>query len=63
MSSSSGSSNSGLSLGGVVFVVLLIMKLFKVIEISWWWVFSPILIGLSLDILILIIAWIIIKRS
>lgn len=63
MSSSSGSSNSGLSLGGVVFVVLLIMKLFKVIEISWWWVFSPILIGLALDILILIIAWIIIKRS
>ena len=63
MSSSSGSSNSGLSLGGVVFVVLLIMKLFNIIEISWWWVFSPILIGLALDILILIIIWIIIKRS
>lgn len=33
--------NSGLSLGTVLFIVFLILKLTKTIAWSWWWVTSP----------------------
>lgn len=59
MSKSSGS--SGVSLGGVIFLILLILKLFKVISISWWWVFFPLIVGIGFWILVLIILYIIIK--
>ena len=59
MSKSSGS--SGVSLGGVIFLILLILKLFKVISISWWWVFFPLIAGIGFWILVLIILYIIIK--
>lgn len=55
-------SNSGgsISLCGVVFLILLILKLFGIISISWWWVFSPLIIGFVIGIfflIILILTW------
>lgn len=38
----------------VVFLVLLILKVAKVVDCSWWIVFSPILIGVGLIVLILL---------
>ena len=50
-------SNSGGGIGffGVVFIILLILKLIGVISISWWWVFSPLIIGFAIGIICLII--------
>lgn len=45
-------SGGGISLCGVIFIILLILKLFGVISISWWWVFSPLIIGVIFLILI-----------
>lgn len=53
--SNSNSSSSGVSLGGVIFLILLFLKLFGVINISWWWVFSPLLIGLAIALILFII--------
>jgi len=33
--------NGGIGLGGMVFVVFLVLKLCKVIAWSWWWVTAP----------------------
>lgn len=53
--SNSNSSSSGVSLGGVIFLILLFLKLFGVINISWWWVFSPLLIGLAIALILLVL--------
>ena len=34
--------SGGIGLGGVLFVVFLVLKLTHVIDWSWWWVFAPI---------------------
>lgn len=48
------------SLPVVATIVLAVLKLVDVIAISWWWVFSPILISLGLGVLIYAIAAIVI---
>lgn len=53
--SNNSSSSSGVGCGTVIFIVLLILKLFGIINISWWWVFSPILIGLGITLILFII--------
>lgn len=45
---------NGLNLGEVILVVFIILKLTKVIDWSWWWVLSPILLTLIVVVLILI---------
>lgn len=50
---------TGVDITTVIFLILLILKLCKVIDISWWWVFSPLLIGVGLTVLILLILMII----
>ena len=59
------SSNSGGGIGffGVIFIVLLILKLFGLISISWWWVFSPLIIGFAIGLIFLIILILISKKS
>lgn len=52
---SSSNSGGGISLCGVIFIILLILKLFGVISISWWWVFSPLIIGFTIGLIFLII--------
>ena len=61
----SNNSNSGGGIGffGVIFIVLLILKLFGLISISWWWVFSPIIIGFAIGIICLIILILISRKS
>ena len=34
-------STEGIGLGGVIFIVLLVLKLTDNIDWSWWWVFAP----------------------
>ena len=52
----SSSSNSGCCIGlcDLIFIVLLILKLIGVISISWWWVFSPLIIGFAIGVICLI---------
>lgn len=52
----SSSINSGCCIGlcDLIFIILLILKLFGVISISWWWVFSPLIIGFAIGVIFLI---------
>ena len=45
---------TGLGLCDIAFVMLLILKLTKLINCSWWWVFSPILIQIGIVVVVLI---------
>jgi len=47
MSTTTTTSSSGISLGGVLFIVFLVLKLTEVIDWSWWWVTSPLWGGLA----------------
>ena len=60
----SNNSNSGGGIGffGVVFIILLILKLLGVISISWWWVFSPLIIGFAIGVICLIFLILILKK-
>ena len=61
--SNNSSSGGGIGLCGVIFIVLLILKLLGVISISWWWVFSPLIIGFAIGLIFLIILILISKKS
>ena len=61
--SSSSNSGGGISLCGIIFIILLTLKLLGVISISWWWVFSPLIIGFAIGVIFLIILILISKRS
>ena len=60
--SNNSNSGSGISLCGVLFIILLTLKLLGVISISWWWVFSPLIIGFAIGIICLIILILISKK-
>ena len=45
-----------MELGTLLFVIFLILKLCGVIAWSWWWVTSPLWIGVALAIIFYIIA-------
>ena len=53
--SNNSNSGSGIGLCNVLFIILLILKLLGVINISWWWVFSPLIVGFAIGIICLII--------
>lgn len=61
--SSNSNSGGGISLCGIIFIVLLILKLFGLISISWWWVFSPIIIGFVIGVIFLIFLILISRKS
>jgi hypothetical protein len=54
----SNQSSGGLGLGGVVFVVFLVLKLLDKIDWSWWWVTSPLWIPFALIFVTLIVGFI-----
>ena len=63
MSTSSGSSSVGVGLGGIVFVIFLVLKLAGIGQVanwSWWWITSPLwipwVIILSIMLVFVIIA-------
>ena len=47
--------SSGLSLTMVLFIVFLVLKLTNNIDWSWWWVTSPLWIGLAIVIAVLLV--------
>ena len=61
--SSNSNSGGGISLCGIIFIILLTLKLLEVINISWWWVFSPLIIGFAIGLISLIILILISRRS
>ena len=57
MSNSSNSNSSGgIGLTGVVFIVFLVLKLTGNIDWSWWWVTSPLWIGIAAIVAFAILA-------
>ena len=40
----------------VIFIVLLILKLFGLINVSWWVVFMPVILPFVLSVIILLVA-------
>jgi hypothetical protein len=48
MSSSSSSSSSGIGFAGLLTIAFIVLKLTEVIDWSWWWVLSPMWIGIAL---------------
>jgi len=53
--SESSSSSSGIGFAGLLTVAFIVLKLCDVIDWSWWWVLSPLWIGLALVLIILAI--------
>jgi len=51
---------SGFSLGTVLFIVFLILKLTHVIDWSWWWVTAPLWIPVAIAVGILAIVGLIV---
>lgn len=47
------SSSSGIGFTGLLTIVFIVLKLIGKIDWSWWWVLSPIWIGLCIALLIL----------
>mgnify|MGYP004618834439 CR=1 FL=1 len=47
------------SIGLILTIVLVILKATNVMDISWWWAFSPILISIGLTVFITLIGFII----
>jgi hypothetical protein len=50
--SSKSSSSSGLSCGGVVQVILIVLKLLGLLTWSWWWVMSPSLTVIAVGLVV-----------
>jgi len=53
MSKESSSSSSGAGFGSLLTVAFIVLKLTHVIDWSWWWVLSPLWIGLILVIVLI----------
>lgn len=51
-SSSSSSSSGGIGFCGLLTIVFITLKLLGYIDWSWWWVISPMLIGVGLFLVI-----------
>ena len=60
--SNNSNSGGGIGLCGIIFIILLTLKLLGVISISWWWVFSPLIIGFVIGSIFLIFIILISKK-
>ena len=49
----SSSSSSGIGFGGLLTIVFITLKLCDVIDWSWWWVLSPMWIGIVVALVFL----------
>ena len=50
--------NFDLSVGTILTIVFVILKLIRIINWSWWWVFSPLWISVIIGLIVLFIFWI-----
>lgn len=53
--------NTSIGLGGIVFVVFLILKLAGIVDWSWWWITAPLWLPIVLLIAIGTVAALVIK--
>lgn len=58
MKENNSTSTGGVGLVGLVFVAFLVLKLCKVINWSWWWVFSPLWITALVFVVALIVCFV-----
>lgn len=54
---SSSSNNGGIGCSGIFFIVFLVLKLTGNIDWSWWWVTSPLWIGVIVVLLFFGLLW------
>lgn len=47
------------SIGLVLTIILVVLKACNVMDISWWWAFSPILISIGLSVFLAIVGFVI----
>ena len=47
--------NGGIGITGLLTIVFVIAKITHYIDWSWWWVFSPLWISGSIDIILLLV--------
>ena len=59
MSDNNSARNGGIGFCGLLTIVLIVLKLTNLTDISWWWVFAPILIPLAVCLFILLIIFIV----
>ena len=59
MSDNSSVGKNGIGFCGLLTIVLIVLKLTNLTDISWWWVFAPILIPLAVCLFILTIIFIV----
>lgn len=59
MANESSSSSGGIGFTGALTLLFIGLKLGKVIDWSWWWVLSPLWIGLALVLIVLLIIFLI----
>jgi hypothetical protein len=57
--SDSGSSSGGIGFTGLLTVAFIVLKLTEVIDWSWWWVLSPLWIGLALVVFLFLVIFIV----
>lgn len=50
--------NVGIGFSDLLTIVFIVLKLTNVINWSWWWVLSPLLISIIIELIILFIFWI-----
>ena len=55
MSNNNSAHNGGIGFCGLLTIVLIVLKLTNLVDISWWWVWAPILIPLAVSLFILLI--------
>lgn len=63
MSNNNNNSNSSMSLGTILGIIFIVLKLCGVIHWSWIWVLSPFWIGFAITLVTLIIIAIIKKKN
>lgn len=57
MSTSSSNSSGGIGFGGLLLIVFITLKLLGKITWSWWWVLSPIWLGVVIWILFVVVVF------
>ena len=50
--------NFDLSVGTILTITFIVLKLIGIINWSWWWVFSPLWISIIIGLIVLFIVWI-----
>ena len=61
MSNYASASASGIGFSGLLFIVLLVLKLTHVIDWSWWWVTAPLWGSILITLLFLFVVYVVVK--